>query len=209
MSTAVWVIQDGRSLVGDRMLFWAKDGRGYTTELDQAEHWTQEAAQARNIGRETNIPWPLAYLEQHAETAVDCQYLRADAIEEGLKTAERSYLYAAKAWNGNDLYWLTDDGDITSNFARAHAFPIGIARSMAKPEHHNVRLVPAAVAEQLARKVVPAGAVKIGIALRGTGVVLAKPPRVRSTNRCYYCGVFISRNQVADGCPKCGKDNLP
>lgn len=209
MSAAVWVIQDGRSLIGDRMSFWAKDGRGYTTDLDKAEHWTQEAAQARNISRETNIPWPLAYLEQHAETAVDCQYLRQEAVEEGLQTAQRGYLYANKAWNGNDLYWLTDNGNITSNFARAHAFPIDIARSMAKPGHHNVCLVPAAVAEQLARKVVPSGAVQIGIALQGTGVVLAKPARVQSTFRCGYCGVFINRHQVGAGCPKCRRTNLP
>jgi len=208
MSGEVWVLQDSRSLVGDRMMFWALGG-GYTSDLEKAERYSQEQAQDQNRSRKSDIPWPLAYLEKRTETAVDCQYLKAEAVEAGLQAAERGYLHAERAWNGNDLYWLTDDGDITSNFARAHAFPIGIARAMAKPKHHNVRLVPAALAEQLARKVVPAGAVKVGIALRGTGVVLAKPPRVRSTNRCYYCGVFISRNQVADGCPNCGKDNLP
>ncbi|MDG9809493.1 MULTISPECIES: hypothetical protein [Pseudomonas] len=203
-----WVLQDSRNLVGDRLMFWALGG-GYTSDLDKAERYTQDQAVAQNRSRESDLPWPLAYLEQRTETAVDCQYIKPEAVESGLQTTERSYMAAKGVWNGNDLYWLTDDGQVTANFAKAHAFPIGIARSMAKPTHHNVRAIPVALADSLARKVVPNGGVKIGIALRGTGVELAKPPRSRSRSmRCGHCGVFISQYQVAD-CPKCGGMNLP
>lgn len=210
MSGGEWVLQDSRTNVGDRMMFWAKDAAGYTTNLDQAERYTQADAAGRNQRRETDIPWPLAYLEQRTQQGVDCQYLKPEEVEEGMQSAERAYLAAKGVWNGNDLLWLTDDGDITCDFSLAHAFPVGIARSMAKPTHHNTRAVPAALAESLARKVVPEGRAKIGIALRGTGVALAKPARRRSPpNKCDHCGVFISIAQQYDCCPKCGGDNRP
>jgi len=204
-----FVLQDNRSYTGDRLMFWAQGG-GYTSNLDLAERYTQEKALAQNQCRETDIPWPLAYLTDRAELAVDCQYLKPADVDAGLQGADRGYLYAAGAWNGNDLYWLTNDSDITSDFRRAHAFPMNIAKSMAAPKHHNVHLAPAPLVESLARKVVPKGGVKIGIALRGTGIKLAKPPRARSIpDRCEHCGVFISNAQRFQDCPKCGGDNAP
>lgn len=205
-----FVLQDSRGNTGDRLMFWAKDGAGYTTNLDQAQRYTREDAASQNESRESDLPWPLAYLVERMELAVDCQYLKPEAVDAGVQTAERGYLYAGGKWNGNDLYWLTNDGDVTSDFRRAHAFPINIAKSMAAPKHHNVHLAPADLVESLARKVVSSGKVKHKEALRGTGVILAKPPKYRAQrDRCDHCGVFISNAQRFQDCPKCGGDNAP
>lgn len=205
-----FLLQDSRGNTGDRLMFWAKDGAGYTTNLDKAQRFTKEQAVGHNESRETDLPWPLAYLVDRMEQAVDCQDLKVDAVDAGLLVAERGYLHAERAWNGNDLYWLTIDGDVTSDFGRAHAFPIGIARSMAKPKHHNVRLVPVELVDSLARKVVPSGRVNHKEALRGTGIMLAKRQRIKALpDRCGHCGGFISNAQRFQDCPKCGGCNAP
>jgi hypothetical protein len=52
-----YVLQDSRA-VGDknRMLFWAKNAEGYTTELDAAHRFTKSEALAQQESRETDIP---------------------------------------------------------------------------------------------------------------------------------------------------------
>lgn len=205
-----FVLQDSRGNTGDRLMFWGKDGSGYTTNLDQAQRYTKDEATSQNESRESDLPWPLAYLVERAELAIDCQYLKVEAVDAGLQTAERGYLFAAKKWNGNDLYWLTNDGDVTSDFGRAHAFPINIAKNMASAKHHNVHLAPSELVESLVRKVVPSGKVKHKEALRGTGIMLAKPPKLRALrDRCDHCGVFISDAQRFQACPRCGGSNAP
>lgn len=209
-----FLLQDSRGNTGDRLMFWAKDGAGYTTNLDKAQRYTKEQATRQNECRETDLPWPLAYLVERLELAVDCQDLMLDAVTAGIQCAERGYLYATGTWNGNDLCWLTNDGGITSDFGRAHAFPISIAKSMAAREHHNVTLAPSALVESLVRKVVPNGKAKHREALRGTGIMLAKPPKwSRSRSRssiqnCGGCGRFVPSPVYAD-CQHCGADNSP
>lgn len=139
-----FVLQDSRSNTGDRLMFWAKDGAGYTTNLDAAQRYTKEKATSQNESRESDLPWPLEYLMDRHTLAVDCQNVMLDEVEAQLPTAERCYLYAGGSWNGNDLYWLTNDGDVTDDFSKAHAFPASTAKSMAAPKHHNVHLAPAA-----------------------------------------------------------------
>lgn len=210
IDSAEFVLQDSRGNTGDRLMFWAKDGAGYTTNLDNAQRYTKEQATSQNESRESDLPWPVAYLMDRHTLAVDCQNVKLDEVEVQLPGAERCYLYAAGAWNGNDLYWLTNDGDITDDFSRAHAFPVSIAKSMTGREHHKVRLAPVALIDPLVRKVVASGKVKHREALRGTGIMLAKPTRYRAPrDRCGHCGAFISNAQRFQDCPKCGGDNAP
>ncbi len=46
---------------------WALGG-GYTTNLDKAELFTLEQAKGK---RDTDIPWPKAYIEERAHLGVD------------------------------------------------------------------------------------------------------------------------------------------
>lgn len=205
-----FVLQDSRNNVGDRLMFWAQNGSGYTTNLDQAQRYTRDQAASQNECRETDLPWPLEYFNGRVELAVDCQHLKPEAVDAGIQVTARGYLYADRAWNGNDLYWLTNDGQVTSDFGLAHAFPIGIAKNMAAARHHNVNLAPAELVESLARKVVPSGKVKHKEAMRGTGIILTKPRKIMFTrDRCDHCGVFISDAQRFQDCPKCGGSNAP
>ena len=75
-------LQDSRSYVGNDILFWAKDGKGYTTDLSNAHIYTKEEAVEQHKSRETDIPWPKDYIDTRTRPAADMQYVE---ITEALK----------------------------------------------------------------------------------------------------------------------------
>jgi len=81
MSADEFYLQDSRSYVGNDMLFWAKDGAGYTTDMRHAHVYTKAEAVAQHQVRGTDIPWPKKYIDARTRPAVDMQYVkRADAL---------------------------------------------------------------------------------------------------------------------------------
>lgn len=71
-------LQDSRSYVGNDMLFWAKNGNGYTTDLRLAHVYTKEEAVSQHQSRETDIPWPKDYIDAKTRPAVDMQYVKRE-----------------------------------------------------------------------------------------------------------------------------------
>ena len=69
-------LQDSRSYVGNDMLFWAIDGKGYTTDMRQAHVYTKAEAVAQHESRITDIPWPKSYIDERTRPAVDMQYVK-------------------------------------------------------------------------------------------------------------------------------------
>lgn len=205
-----FVLQDSRSNTGDRLMFWAQNGAGYTTNLDQAQRYTRDQAASQNESRETDLPWPVDYLLARHTVAVDCQNVKPAEIEEALPAAEQTYLYVAGAWNGNDLIWLTPDGRHSDNLGEAQVYDATVGVSVGTYSRQGVRAIPKVMADQLARKVVASTRVKHAEALRGSGIILTKPRKFFTTrDRCDHCGVFISDAQRFQDCPKCGGSNAP
>lgn len=112
-------LQDSRSYVGNDMLFWAKDGKGYTSDVSKAHIYTKESAQAQHNIRETDIPWPKSYIDAKTRPAVDMQYVRRNEALEGTGiTINRP----KKADNRQELYncvgcgrFITERGRYESN----------------------------------------------------------------------------------------------
>lgn len=77
-----YYLQDSRGYVGNDMLFWAKNGQGYTTDLRKAQVYTKDEAVRQHQCRETDIPWPKEYIDSKTRPAVDVQYV---SISEALK----------------------------------------------------------------------------------------------------------------------------
>lgn len=78
-------LQDARTYIGNDMLWWRKDGNGYTTDLRQAHVFTQ-ADVDKGASRDTDIFWPVAYINSLARPAVDMQHAkRAHAAMKELK----------------------------------------------------------------------------------------------------------------------------
>lgn len=81
MADDLYYLQDSRDYVGNDMLFWAKDGAGYTTDLRRAEVFSKADAVTRNQCRESDIPWPKEYIDARTRPAVDMQYVkRSEAL---------------------------------------------------------------------------------------------------------------------------------
>lgn len=81
-------LQDRRQHVGNDMLWWRKNGAGYTTNLAEAAVFTREAALRQANRRETDVPWPKSYIDAQARPAVDFQYVdREQALQADEVTA--------------------------------------------------------------------------------------------------------------------------
>jgi len=78
-----YYLQDSRSNVGNDMLFWKKDGKGYTTNLREAHVYTKDEAVSQHQCRETDIPWPKDYIDAKTRPVVDFQYVSVtDALKD-------------------------------------------------------------------------------------------------------------------------------
>lgn len=76
--TDEFYLQDSRSYVGNDVLWWAKGGGGYTTDLSKAEVFTLAQAQWLHEARCSDIPWPKDYIDARTRPAVDMQYIKRD-----------------------------------------------------------------------------------------------------------------------------------
>lgn len=72
----LFYLQDSRSYTGNDMIWWRPNGVGYTTDLRQAAVYTKEEAQARHDFRNTDIPWPKAYIDERTRPAMDFQFAK-------------------------------------------------------------------------------------------------------------------------------------
>lgn len=75
---ALFYLQDSRSYVGNDVLWWATGGNGYTTDLSKAQTYSRDDVQRMHNSRQTDIPWPKAYIDGKTRPAVDMQYIRRD-----------------------------------------------------------------------------------------------------------------------------------
>lgn len=75
LATEGFYLQDKRKFVGNNMLWWAKDGKGYTTDLSKA-HVFSDADVAKGASRDTDIFWPVAYINSLSRPCVDMQYAK-------------------------------------------------------------------------------------------------------------------------------------
>ena len=70
-----YYLQDSRSYTGNDVMWWKKNGSGYTTDLREAHIYTKADAEARHRYRDTDIPWRKSYIDTKIRPAVDFQYI--------------------------------------------------------------------------------------------------------------------------------------
>lgn len=204
----LFYIQDSRSSVGNNVLWWAKHGNSYTTNLAEAEVFTKEEAVRQHESRITDIPWPKAYVDGKARPVVDMQYLRKSEV---LGAVGPFYLQDNRDFDGNDMFWLTGSGvACATNLTRAAAFnqdEVGQRTQLCV----NYVAWPTAYVDAKSRPAVEMHRIRRDEALAGTGVVLRNPPKPKKEQfRCHGCGQFMSIHQYYGGeCSFCGVDNRP
>ena len=72
----IFYIQDTRSFVGNCPMWWAPNGAGYVTRLDEAGRFTEQEAIRQNRSRDTDVPWPCAEIDKLGRITVDMQHMR-------------------------------------------------------------------------------------------------------------------------------------
>lgn len=207
-------LQDSRdhAYVGDGLSFHAVDRKGYVTDLSKAMVITREDGINTNKRRETDIPWPKAYVDARARVGVDCQYVDIAEACEQYPNATEFYLQKPKAWNGNNLIWLGELVNLSSDLKLAIKVPAAdVAKVSARLGHHGAVAWPCAYIDAHSRRLVERDDVSIKEALRGTGIVLAKPQKPRKPRpfNCSGCGRFRAEHHCYFDCPHCGSDNRP
>lgn len=73
-------VQDSRGYLGNTIVWWAKGGNRYTTDLSEAAVYTQEEAQDIHNTRKTDIPWPKEYIDIKSRPTVDIQDIQDIAL---------------------------------------------------------------------------------------------------------------------------------
>ena len=69
----LFYLRDSRSICGNCVLFWKKNNRGYTCNLNDAKVLTKAEAFAQNKMRETDIPYPKSVVDSLVERHLDIQ----------------------------------------------------------------------------------------------------------------------------------------
>ncbi len=62
VADALYYVQDTRQVVGNCILWWAKDGAGYCCNLPDAGEYT--GVRCARL-RHTDVPWPVDYVRAH------------------------------------------------------------------------------------------------------------------------------------------------
>lgn len=195
-------LQDSRSLIGDNLQFWASAGAGYCTDLAKLQVYTRDQALAQHRSRETDIPWPRAYIDARAHCGVDIQYVDSDEASRAAAGETRFYAAHPGEFNGNDLIFVSLAGDRTADLQRAAVYGADEVPALSA---RGLRLLPAGYIDDRSRMLVSRHKVSIADALRDTGIKLAKPRRPpRDRFNCASCGRFVNAAGWYGRCPNCG-----
>lgn len=209
----MFYLQDSRSCVGDRMMFWAKDGAGYTTDLGAAQRFTTSQAMRRNQTRDTDIPWPVTYIEARHQVSVDHQDISQQDAAPWLVPGASCAIQVTGQWNGNDVLWSGWGSERTYDFRYSWKAPLAKAQEELADEDGARRVIwPLEYLHSKTRRVCPISAVRRQ-AIARAGITLAKPPRHKhrpDVYNCAGCGRYVSGiGRFDHDCRNCGTNNCP
>lgn len=109
----MYYMQDSRMFLGNTVVWWAESG--YTANVQQAKLFTKEEADKQHTTRETDIPWPKAYIDAKTCPTVDMQHIERREAERAIAhhmvqlpkcghcddiiTQASCYLHGCKRWH--------------------------------------------------------------------------------------------------------------
>lgn len=185
----LFYLRDSRTNVGSTCLFWAKDGCGYTSDLNKAHVYTLEEAQRKFNSRHTDVPLAKTRVDELARSRVDCQYLPAD----GEKVGCDEYVISPKGkWDGNDVYWL--GGDLFSlNYKSAFVFSYSRALERINELGIAANIYAKSEIDVIARRTFQVAYINEHHMITAAGIRKPKRKRTRQTTgktrgNCPHCG---------------------
>lgn len=79
-----YIQNTNQGYLGNAIVFWAKNSRGYTADLNNSHKFTyEEAKKICTNNPEKNKAWPVSYIDGNSgnQTVTDCQYLDSSQIK--------------------------------------------------------------------------------------------------------------------------------
>ena len=74
---AQYYIQDARQFVGNAMLWWAIEAKGYTCDIENAGVFSGEEAMKHRL---SDVPWPVDLINKNVKKIVDYQSISGAKI---------------------------------------------------------------------------------------------------------------------------------
>lgn len=180
-----------RDNVGGNVGFHAVNGRGYTTNIDNAHNYTLEEAQHEwAMAREYDQPISADHVDSLSCWKVDCQYI---PHEHDFSESQNGYVAFQKSkWDGNDVYWYATEG-ASLNFKLAQKFTLQEAKRLSS-QHI---IIPFDKADSNKRRTFAMSLLNKRIMVQGAG--LRTPDHIKRQRR------RSSNSKTRMNCPTCGK----
>jgi hypothetical protein len=200
MTENLYYLQDSRGCAGTRIMFWAIDGKGYTSNINAAHVYSESKARSMNNNRDTDIPLLKSIIDAAAEKTLDHQN-----IEKSTKTPAAYghgffYLMIDNRFDGNDVVFFPS----TTSLIDAKKYCEREAQELIN-RSANLTAVHVNYAESIARL-----SVGYSNTLRDEAAMpnLKKPEKIKIQKElynCISCGKFFSPpHQYAQNCTRCG-----
>ncbi|MBE0467976.1 MAG: hypothetical protein IBX55_00410 [Methyloprofundus sp.] len=180
-----------RDTVGTNVTFHCTNGMGYHTDIAKAHQYTLEEAQHEwETGRDFDLPLCADKIDALSKYHVDSQLL---PVETTIIDGCAAYVaFQAKRWDGNDVYWLQDNGLPTTDFSKAKVHSlIG--------DQQGLVWLPFSDADKVKRKVFCVNDIDRRRMITVAGLIT--PDHVKRAKRRKSTG------KVRWNCPECGKLN--
>ncbi|QBJ00997.1 hypothetical protein Rostov7_00013 [Vibrio phage Rostov 7] len=200
--------------VGSSVLFWAIDGRGYTSNIDQAEIYTLEEMQ-----REVNNGWlrdesefPLCadLVNTFSQWRVDCQYVKK--TYPNFTDPNNEYVaYKKKICDGNDLAFHTGFGN-SFDYESAVVYPAEKIPYESIEDHFEYVFVPKYHTDEIARRTFQKQNINRRKMITAAGITGLRKKRARQSTgkirfNCIYCGKIIWEFGHPDMEMRCDRDS--
>lgn len=173
---------------GGVVMFHAKDGNGYVTDLGKAHKFTLEEAQKELSHDINSLPLLVSAVDEVAVQSVDHQHIKEPARKD---PNNRYVVQVARSWNGNDIAFINKRSD-SFDYREAELFTYdGAMREFAGSDHV---ILSKDYMDSLCRSVLWRSQVSTRKMITGAGIKYKKPRKKKE-----------GTGKTRMNCPECGR----
>lgn len=177
---------------GGTTMFYNKNGKGYGTNLNNAELFTLEKAQQyHDLDREA-LPLLKPLVDKAASLHVDCQVIDGKDVK-GQSFPDEWVVQKNGHWSGNDILFASTDG-FSYDYRKAKVFSLHEAVEFGHGENGDFTFWPRSYLDTKARRALAVSDINVSKMIKKAGVKYHPPKRVRPTT-----------GKTRSNCPECGK----
>ncbi|HAS6095344.1 TPA: hypothetical protein I7145_11920 [Vibrio vulnificus] len=184
--------------VGSSVMFWAIDGRGYTSNIDLAELYTREKVQ-RDVDNDwlrdkDEFPLCAESVNALSQWRVDHQYVNKTYPE--FTDPNDEYVLVKKGlWDGNDLALLTGSA-WDFDYSKAKSFSAFDVEAYIERDHPTLIIVPRYHTDEIARRTFQKQNINRRKMISGAGIIGLRQKKQRKTTgktrfNCLICGKLV------------------